>query len=132
MCQAKKWFEKLGSEPYYMYSCGGLPHRIKSGFIFRDGSILDIDGEDHSIISKEDRYSQKIATYWFNKGEADICVAGDLNRRQADVFLTLCKLLRARKIYIDVYKGAKYMGTIELNNVPNATKLIHLVDSLSE
>lgn len=132
MCQAERFYNELGRDTYYDYSCDGFDLLYgKHGFIFTDGSVLDIGiGEDHRIVDIEDWTRYSIATYTIYGREADLRVHGYLTYRQAEVFVAMCEAQGIDDIYIDVYDSdGRYLGDMRFEfEIPNPDRLVLLVN----
>lgn len=127
MCEALELKKKCENEgydtSYWLIFCGYDVAYGEHGFIFSDGSIIDIGiGEDHRIISMDKWMELGLITYTAIHGEADFRIHGLITYKQAK---TMCEIITRGdidRVFIDVYKEALpnyYMkdiliGTIEL------------------
>lgn len=108
--------EELSHE--WVYACGNEYIGYSRGFIFPDGSVLEIGYyEDHRIISPEDWLRLHLVTYSIMHGEANFRVNGLLKWPQAEMMKDMCEMKRVGQIFIDVYNDEdRYMGSIEIDN----------------
>lgn len=120
MCMAKKWKEKLDEEfeydtGYYVDCYADEPYGTH-GFIFKDGSILDIGiGEDHRVIDIDDWCKYGMLTYTNVNGEMDIRINCMVEFEQLLVAIKMAELSNVHTLYCDVYnREDRLVGSCEL------------------
>ncbi len=125
MCEAEDYIEQeaedsgkskrdiLDRMDYDCYGDGGWYHR---GFIFPDGSIIEIGPyEDHRIINMKDWNEHKLITYDVSAKEANFRVHGGLTWSQLEVMESMCRANDVDYVYIDVYNYEdRRMGDITI------------------
>ena len=127
MCEALEYVERLNKEyydtSYWSVFCYGDEMYVEHGFIFPDGSVIDVTiGEDHRIISMSEWTELRLITFTATGDEADFRVHGSITYRQAKVLCDISRMEGIEKVYIDVYTEAPpnyyvkdmLKGTIEL------------------
>ena len=113
MCMAKKRFlqeaRERGMTPgelerEMIYYCRYPPDFFRRGFIFPDGSVLEIGPyEDHRVIPIDEWNSMHLVTYDVKAEEADFRVNWGLTWEQAEVMAEMINLAGSQHVYIDVY-----------------------------
>jgi len=127
-CQAERYFykeaEERGESPRelareWTYDCHGVLGHYVHGFIFRDGSVIEIGiGEDHRIISMEDWLRLNLVTYTALNRECDYRVNGFLTYAQAEIMVRICEVISGHTMYIDVYdEYDNFRGTIRFDGI---------------
>ena len=127
-CQAQQYFykeaEERGMSPAelereWIYDCWGSLGHYVHGFIFRDGSIIEIGiYEDHRVISMEDWLELNLVTYTLLHGECDFRVNGFLTYAQAEMMVRMCEISGASTMYVDVYdEDDNFKGSIRFDGI---------------
>ena len=97
--------------------------KLSSGFIFADGSILDIDGEDHTIIDKDYWIKYRMITYRRLGVEVNFRIFGGVTIKQVGVILAF--MMVAPDVVVDLYdENGKYLGDMDIAECPQKEYLL--------
>ena len=122
MCEAARYKEELDKDfeydTGYYVDCYGDEAYGTHGFIFRDGSLLDIGiGEDHRIIDIDDWCGYGMLTYTCVNREMDLRINCMLEWSQLETAMNLAKNQDVNVVYVDVYNHEDLLiGSFELRD----------------
>jgi len=91
-------------------------HAGDHGFIFSDGSMVSIPGDDHRIIDIDTWYNEQIITVHISDGDLTVRINDNIKRNQLNIIEDIVKDYSLNNIYYDVYTKddkIKTGGTLE-------------------